>query len=75
MILIGTILFFVVLSFGILFVAFHNVFFQPGTWTFNFSDTLIRLFPERFWRDVFLIVGGLTFFGGLLLAVIFRKNK
>ena len=75
MILIGTILFFVVLSFGILFVAFHNVFFQPGTWTFNFSDTLIRLFPERFWRDIFLIVGGLSFAGGLLLAILFRSKK
>lgn len=75
MILIGTILFFVVLSFGVLFVAFHNVFFQPGTWTFYFSDTLIRLFPERFWRDVFLIVGGLSFIGGLLLTVLFRKKS
>ena len=75
MIMIGTILFFVVLSFGVLFVAFHKVFFQPGTWTFHFSDTLIRLFPERFWRDVFLIVGGLSFFGGLLLAVVFRNKK
>ena len=74
MVLIGAILLFVLLSFGILFVAFHNVFFQPGTWTFNFSDTLIRLFPERFWRDVFMIVGGLSFAGGLLLAVVF-KNK
>jgi len=73
--LIGTIILFVILSFGILFVAFHNVFFQPGTWTFNFSDTLIRLFPERFWRDIFLIVGGLSLAGGLLFALGFRSKK
>jgi len=75
MVLIGAILLFVLLSFGILFVAFHNVFFQPGTWTFNFSDTLIRLFPERFWRDVFMIVGGLSFAGGLLLTLVFRNRE
>jgi len=74
MVLIGAILLFVLLSFGVLFVAFHNVFFQPGTWTFNFSDTLIRLFPERFWRDVFMIVGGLSFAGGLLLTLVFRNR-
>ena len=30
------------------FVAFHEVFFAPGSWTFNYTDTLIRLFPEKF---------------------------
>ncbi len=73
--LIGTIILFVFLSFGILFVAFHNVFFQSGTWTFNFSDTLIRLFPERFWRDIFLIVGGLSLAGGFLLGLGLRPKK
>ena len=73
--LIGTIILFVFISFGILFVAFHNVFFQPGTWTFNFSDTLIRLFPERFWRDIFLIVGGMSLAGGLVLALGFRSKR
>jgi hypothetical protein len=24
---------------------------------FYYSDTLIRLFPERFWRDAFIAVG------------------
>ncbi len=56
--LLGTIILFVVLSFGVFFVAFHNVFFAPGTWMFYYSDTLIRLFPERFWRDIFIYVGG-----------------
>ena len=59
---------FIFLSFGTLFVEFHNVFFSPGTWTFRFSDTLIRLFPERFWRDTFLVVGVISLIGGLLFA-------
>lgn len=73
--LIGTIILFVVVSFGVLFVAFHNVFFQPGTWTFFWNDTLIRLFPERFWRDIFLIVGGLSLAGGVALAIGLRPPK
>jgi len=67
LILLGGILLFVLIGFGIFFVAFHNVFFEPGTWTFLWSDTLIRLFPERFWRDTFLFVGGLAMLGGLFL--------
>jgi len=55
----------VFLSFGVIFVGFHNIFFESGTWTFQFSDTLIRLFPERFWRDTFLAVGLIALAGGL----------
>ncbi len=66
-VLIGAILVLVVIAFGVFFVAFHQVFFQPGTWQFLYSDTLIRLFPERFWRDTFLVVGTLAGGAGLLL--------
>jgi len=66
---------FVVLSFGVFFVAFHNVFFDPGTWIFNYSDTLIRLFPERFWRDIFVYVGVLSMGAGLALGFGLRKRK
>jgi integral membrane protein (TIGR01906 family) len=57
---IGLILIFVVLAFGVFFVYFHQVFFDAGTWTFSYADTLIRLFPVRFWQDAFLWIGGLT---------------
>lgn len=71
----GSLLLFVFIAFGVLFVAFHNVFFDPGTWTFLYSDTLIRLFPERFWRDTFLAVGLLAGGMGLVLGVMFRREK
>ena len=71
--LVGIILF-VLLAFGTIFVAFHNVFFESGTWTFLFSDTLIRLFPERFWRDTFIAVGILAGGAGLALAYITRDR-
>lgn len=74
-ILILTVLVFVLLSFGVFFVVFHEVLFDPGTWTFLWSDTLIRLFPERFWRDVFLFVGGTTLLGGLIFVLGFRGAR
>ena len=43
-------------------------FFAAGTWTFEYSDTLIRLFPEAFWYDAALTIAGLSVGGGLLLA-------
>jgi len=59
------------LSFSALFVGFHNVFFESGTWLFYPSDTLIRLFPVRFWRDAFALLLFLTLGeAGLLLGVV-----
>lgn len=74
-ILVGVIVSAVVVGFGVFFVFFHEVFFDPGTWIFRFSDTLIRLFPERFWRDTFLWIGGLSIAGGLLLALGLRPRR
>jgi integral membrane protein (TIGR01906 family) len=74
--LLGSIILFVLLAFGVIFVAFHNVFFDSGTWVFFYSDTLIRLFPERFWRDTFIAVGVLAGGAGALLAMLIKpKNK
>jgi uncharacterized membrane protein len=57
-----------------MFVAFHNVFFEAGTWQFLFSDTLIRLFPERFWRDTFIAVGVLSAAAGFAVAYFLRPK-
>jgi integral membrane protein (TIGR01906 family) len=71
--LIGGLVFFSILAFGVFFTAFHNVFFQPGTWQFLWTDTLIRLFPTRFWQDIFIYVGILVVLGGLALGLGLRK--
>ena len=68
----ATIILLVLLSFNMLFVAFHNVFFKPGTWTFLYSDTLIRLFPERLWRDIFMYVGGISVAISLIVILVLR---
>lgn len=52
------------------FVAFHQVFFAAGTWTFEYSDTLIRLFPNRFWLDAALTIAGLTTGAGLVVSSV-----
>lgn len=70
----GVILF-VLLSFGVIFVAFHEVFFAPGTWTFYYSDTLIRMFPERFWRDMFFYVGGFSILIALGIILGLRRRR
>lgn len=64
----------VLIGFSVFFVFFHQIFFESGTWVFRFSDTLIRLFPERFWRDTFLAVGIFSLVGGLALGVGFRMQ-
>ena len=50
------------------FVFFHSLFFKGDSWLFEFSDTLIRLFPIRFWEDAFLWVAVLALGGGAGLA-------
>jgi len=64
--LIGAMVVIMLLSFNWFFVAFHKVFFEGETWIFRYSDTLIRLFPVRFWRDAFVTVGGVALIGGIL---------
>jgi len=69
------ILLFVAVAFGVIFVLFHNIFFESGTWTFFYSDTLIRLFPERFWRDTFIAIGILAGGSGLALGLLLKEKK
>ena len=58
------------LSWGEFFTTFHRIFFEGDTWTFPYSDTLIRLFPMRFWIDVAAVVVGLLVIEALALAVV-----
>ena len=73
--IIGVTMVAVLIAFSVFFVFFHQVFFESGTWVFRFSDTLIRLFPQRFWRDAFVAIGLLSLVGGLVLGVVFRPKK
>jgi len=57
------------------FIFFHSLFFKGSTWLFEFSDTLIRLFPIRFWEDAFLWAAILALGSGLGLAFGIRVKK
>jgi len=71
--LIAAVLIFVVISFDWLFTNFHRIFFTGDTWLFRFSDTLIRLFPIRFWQDAFIWMGLVTIIAALLLGYFGRQ--
>jgi len=55
------------------FAGFHHIFFTGDSWLFLFSDTLIRLFPIRFWEDAFLWAAVIALGGGIALALGLRR--
>jgi len=55
------------------FAGFHSLFFEGDSWLFLFSDTLIRLFPIRFWQDAFLFAAVIALGGALGLAFGLRR--
>ncbi len=59
---------YVLVGFSTFFVQFHRVFFEGDTWLFNWYDTLIRLFPARFWQDAFIWIGGGALLEGLIVG-------
>lgn len=54
---------------------FHSIFFEGDSWLFYYSDTLIRLFPIRFWQDAVLAAAVIAFGGGLGLAFGLKRYK
>lgn len=49
-----------VLGWETFFAAFHSLFFADGTWTFQATDALIRLYPNEFWMDAGIGIAALT---------------
>lgn len=69
---------FLVVGWNVFFVAFHNLFFESGTWTFRMSDSLIRLFPEKFWFDYGVLVVGSILIAAILvtfLGFVLRRQR
>ena len=56
------------------FAGFHSLFFEGDSWLFLYSDTLIRLFPLRFWQDAFLLAAVIALGGGVALGVGLRPK-
>lgn len=56
LILIGVLFLGIIVAFSVIFVGFHRIFFEGDSWLFSYSDTFIRLYPQRFWRDCFILL-------------------
>ena len=69
----GAILAYILIGWRSIFTRFHELLFPPDSWTFAYSETLIRLFPEDFWFDVgvLLVVGPLA--GATVVGLIARQ--
>ena len=65
--LLAVLVVFILLSWQTFFITFHDVFFPPGTWTFDWESSLIRIFPDKFWFDAFSIPLGAVFLLSLAL--------
>jgi integral membrane protein (TIGR01906 family) len=60
---------FILLGFDRFFTRFHEVFFEGDSWRFSDTDTLIRLYPERFWQDVSQLAAAITVGQAVVLAL------
>lgn len=58
------------LNWGEFFTTFHRLFFEGDTWIFPYSNTLIRLFPTRFWMDVAAVIVGLLVVGAVGVGTV-----
>ena len=52
------------------FLAFHELFFPPGTYLFEEGSELITLFPEPFWFDAALAAGAAIILTALVVTVL-----
>jgi integral membrane protein (TIGR01906 family) len=60
---------FALVAFDAAFELFHRLFFSAGTYTFNPArDRLVQLFPERFWSEISLAVGGVALVAAVVVA-------
>jgi integral membrane protein (TIGR01906 family) len=55
----------ILVAWNLVFTEFHQLLFPAGSWTFAYTDSLIRLFPEQFWFDF-----GVIWTAGILLEAV-----
>ena len=75
----GGLIWFVVVSalldFGTFFTAFHQVFFTPGSWVFDYRDTLIQLYPIEFWMDAVWKMGAAIGLEAVVVLIAARRLR
>lgn len=58
------------LFFDSFFYYFHILFFEGNSGFFNYTDSLIQFYPERFWDDTTIALVGLTLLEAIILGVV-----
>lgn len=58
------------LGFEGFFVRFHELLFTGRSWQFSYSDTLLRLYPELFWRHTAQLAAVLVVAQAVLLGLV-----
>jgi len=61
---------FILLAWNTFFVQFHELLFPPDSWSFLYTDSLIRLFPEKFWFDFGVLLSSTALLLGVVAAVL-----
>ena len=62
---------FAAIGFGAAFDRFHELLFANDYWQLNpRTDHLVQMFPESFWRDMTIALGGMSAVEGLLIAAV-----
>lgn len=61
---------FILLAWNTFFVQFHELLFPPDSWSFAYTDSLIRLFPEKFWFDFGVLLSATALLLGLVVALL-----
>jgi uncharacterized membrane protein len=57
-------------AFEAAFLAFHAIFFPPGTFLFEPGSNLITLFPTGFWFDASLAAGATIVVGAVVVVLL-----
>lgn len=62
----------ILLGFDGVFLRFHEVFFSGDTWRFSSKDTLLRLYPEVFWRNTAQLASAIVVGQAVAVALVAR---
>jgi integral membrane protein (TIGR01906 family) len=69
-VILAAILAYILIGWDSFFTRFHQLLFPAGSWTFAYSEGLIRLFPEKFWFDVGVLIGVGTLVEALVIGAV-----
>jgi integral membrane protein (TIGR01906 family) len=62
-------------AFDAMFEAFHELFFPPGTFSFDPATShLVQLFPDQFWSDTTLAVGAIGLIAALAVTLVASRR-